>query len=167
MILMVTLIKNIILVDGSGRSPVKADVLIRDKKIVAVGSFPTYKADEVVNGNESYLVPGFIDPDITSDRYLTLFSSPYHKNFIAQGVTSGIIGQCGFSLAPNFYGHIWHCCTVRRDKYLVADTAKIDGPVKQLKNYSPDCSVDCRLCFGAYGHRRRFAQRAVFSGVWS
>lgn len=101
---MTTLIKNILLIDGFGRPPVRANVLIRDDKIMAIGSFPKYKADIIINGNESYLTPGFIDTDITSDRYFTLFSDPLHKNFLIQGVTSGMLGQCGFSLAPHLYG---------------------------------------------------------------
>ncbi len=103
---MTTLIKNIVLVDGSGKPPFKADVLVRDAKIMAVGNFPAYKADRVITGNEAYLVPGFIDTDVTSDRYLTLFSQPAHSNFLKQGVTTTLIGQCGFSLAPNFYGSL-------------------------------------------------------------
>jgi N-acyl-D-amino-acid deacylase len=101
---MTTLIKNVIVVDGSGRSPIKGDVLVRDNKILAIGSFPQYKADKIIFGNEGYLTPGFIDPNVSSDRYLTLFQSPLHKDFLKQGVTSIMIGQCGFSLAPSFYG---------------------------------------------------------------
>lgn len=105
---MTTLIKNILLVDGSGKPPFKADVLINNNKIAAIGSFPNYKADKVIFGNEGYLCPGFIDMNANSDRYLTLFSSPLHKDFLVQGVTSILIGHCGFSLAPTFYGSLNH-----------------------------------------------------------
>ncbi|MBP6855373.1 MAG: amidohydrolase family protein [Candidatus Pacebacteria bacterium] len=106
---MTTLIKNIILVDGTGKNPFKADVLVRDRSIVAVGSFPSFKADKVILGNEGYLMPGFVDLNVSSDRYLTLFTSPLHRDFLLQGVTSILIGQCGFSLAPSFYGALGHC----------------------------------------------------------
>jgi len=105
---MVTLIKNILLVDGSGKPPFKADIIIRDEKILAIGSFPNYKADSVIFGNEGYLVPGFIDVNSGSDRYLTLFSYPLHKDFLLQGITTTIVGHCGFSLAPNLYGQLDH-----------------------------------------------------------
>jgi len=101
---MTTLIKNIFVVDGSGASPVRSDVLVRDNKIVALGSFPNYKADRVILGNEGYLVPGFIDVDAGSDRYMTLFSAPAHTDFLLQGITSVVVGHCGFSLAPMLYG---------------------------------------------------------------
>lgn len=107
-IAMTTLIKNVILVDGSGRPPFKADVIIRDEKILAMGSFPNYKADAVIYGNEGYLVPGFIDVNSGSDRYLTLLSSPIHQDFLLQGITTTLMGHCGFSLAPNLYGQLEH-----------------------------------------------------------
>lgn len=105
---MTTLIKNVMIVDGSGVAPFLGDLLMRDGEIMAVGSFPSYRADAIIPGNEAYLCPGFIDVNASSDRYLTLFSSPLHRNFIEQGVTSILIGQCGFSLAPSLYGPLRH-----------------------------------------------------------
>ena len=103
---MITLIKNIICVDGTGQPPYKADVLIKGKKILAVGSFPSYRADETIMGNEAYCVPGFFDMNASSDKYLTLFSQPWQADFLLQGVTSMMIGNCGFSLSPLFYGSL-------------------------------------------------------------
>jgi len=101
------LIKNIQLIDGSGRPAVKADVLIKDDKISAIGNFPKYRADEVIDGlGSAYLAPGFIDINTDSDHYLTLFSNPSQKDFILQGVTSIIGGHCGASLAPLIYGSL-------------------------------------------------------------
>jgi N-acyl-D-amino-acid deacylase len=105
---MTTLIKNVTIIDGSGTAPFVGDILVRDGEIMAVGRFPTYRADRVVQGNEAYACPGFIDSNASSDRYLTLFSSPIHKNFLEQGITSIVIGQCGFSLAPSLYGPLRH-----------------------------------------------------------
>lgn len=105
---MTTLIKNVIIVDGSGMTPFSGDVLLRDEEIMAVGNFPTYRADRVVQGNGSYACPGFMDVNASSDRYLTLFSAPVHRNFLQQGVTTIVIGQCGFSLAPTLYGPLRH-----------------------------------------------------------
>jgi len=93
-------------VDGSGQSPVKADVLVRDRYIAAVGSFPSFKADDVLFGNEQYLSSGFVDMNASSDRTLALFSEPTFGDFLKQGVTSVLMGQCGFSLAPSVYGSL-------------------------------------------------------------
>jgi N-acyl-D-amino-acid deacylase len=103
---MTTLIKNIVCVDGAGHVPYKADVLIKGKKILAIGSFPSYRADTVIVGNEAYCVPGFFDMNASADKYLTLFSQPAQSDFLKQGVTSMLIGNCGFSLAPLFYGSL-------------------------------------------------------------
>lgn len=103
---MTTLIKNVQVIDGTGKAPFKGDVLLRDRTIVAMGSFPNYQADKIVHGNEGYLCPGFIDVNASSDRYLSLFTSPLHSNFLKQGVTTITVGQCGFSLAPTWYGSL-------------------------------------------------------------
>lgn len=103
---MVLLIKNIQLLDGTGRPPVKADVLVKREKIYAIGSFPNYRADEIIDGMGAYLAPGFIDINTDSDHYLTLFSNPCQKDFLLQGATTIIGGQCGASLAPLLYGSL-------------------------------------------------------------
>ena len=100
------LIKNVQLLDGAGRPAVKADVLVKNDKISAVGSFPKYRADEIIDGMGAYLAPGFIDINTDSDHYLTLFSNPSQKDFLLQGVTTIIGGQCGASLAPLLYGSL-------------------------------------------------------------
>jgi len=103
---MTILIKNIQLLDGSGRAPVKADVLVKNDKISAIGIFPKYRADEIIDGFGAYLAPGFIDINTDSDHYLTLFSNPCQADFVLQGVTTIIGGQCGASLAPLLYGSL-------------------------------------------------------------
>jgi len=113
---MTTVIKNVQIVDGSGRAPFKADVLVREPFIAAVGNFPTFKADEVLFGNEQFLSSGFVDINISSDRTLALFSNPACGDFLQQGITSVLMGQCGFSLAPSLYGTL-HAHQSREDEY--------------------------------------------------
>lgn len=103
---MTTLIKNVQLIDGIGRAPVKADVLVKNDKIFAIGRFSSYKAVHTIDGMGAYLAPGFIDIDNDSDQYLTIFSNPSQKDFLLQGVTTIIGGQCGTSLAPLIYGSL-------------------------------------------------------------
>ncbi|HDH31677.1 MAG TPA: hypothetical protein ENH26_02790 [Candidatus Wolfebacteria bacterium] len=102
----IILIKNIQLLDGTGRPAVKADILVKKEKIYAIGSFPNYEADKIIDGIGAYLTPGFIDINTDSDHYLTLFSNPSQKDFLLQGVTTIIGGQCGASLAPLLYGSL-------------------------------------------------------------
>ncbi|MFA6352734.1 MAG: amidohydrolase family protein [Candidatus Paceibacterota bacterium] len=139
---MTTLIKNIVLVDGSGKAPFKGDVLIRDEKIAAIGSFPSYKADKIIFGNESYLFPGFIDMNASSDRYMTLFSSPLHKDFLSQGITSALIGHCGFSLAPSFYGSLDHFWSWSKTNHVNINWKKVKEFLNVLeKNIKPGVNI--------------------------
>lgn len=82
------------------------DVLINAGKISAIGNFPNKKVGEVVDGQGAYLSPGFIDLDTTSDHHLTLFDDPNQEDFLGQGVTTIIGGQCGASLAPLITGNL-------------------------------------------------------------
>ncbi|MEK7495899.1 MAG: D-aminoacylase, partial [Patescibacteria group bacterium] len=103
---MTILIKNIQLIDGSGRPAFKADVLVKKEKIHAIGNFSRYRANEIIDGMGAYLSPGFIDIDTESDHNLTLFSEPSQKDFLLQGITAIIGGQGGSSLAPLIYGSL-------------------------------------------------------------
>jgi len=108
---MTTLIKNIQLIDGTGKAPYKADILIKKKKISAIGFFPRYGARLTIDGRGAYLSPGFIDIHSSIDRYLELFpkasdaAHPLHA-LLLQGVTTAIGGQDGISLAPLMYGSL-------------------------------------------------------------
>lgn len=103
---MTILIKNVQLLDGAGRPAIKADVLIKNDKISAIGNFPNYKADEIIEALGAYLAPGFIDINNESDHSLEIFSNDYQKNILKQGITSVIGGHGGFSLAPLLYGSL-------------------------------------------------------------
>ncbi len=94
------------IVDGSGRKPYRGDVLIDGRKISAIGNFPSKKADLIIDALGLTVTPGFIDVNTDSDHHLSLFTQPAQKDFLAQGVTTIIGGQCGASLAPLLYGSL-------------------------------------------------------------
>ncbi len=100
------LIKNSLVVDGTGSKPQQLDVLIKDNRISAIGNFSTHPAEMVIDGQGAYLTPGFIDINTDSDHYLSLFSDPIQQDFLLQGVTTIIGGHCGSSLAPLLYGSL-------------------------------------------------------------
>lgn len=100
------LIKNVQIVDGSGQKPFRGDILVDGQKISAIGTGIKKGADEVVDGLGLTAVPGFIDVNTNSDHYLSLFTNPSQKDFLLQGVTTIIGGQCGASLAPLMYGSL-------------------------------------------------------------
>lgn len=100
------LIKNVKIIDGSGKPPYIGDVLISGSKISSIGNFPYKQADQVIEGLGGYLTPGFINIDANIDHRLTLFSHPGQVNFLREGVTTIIGGHCGSSLAPLLDGSL-------------------------------------------------------------
>ena len=98
------LIRSAKIIDGTGKSAYTADVLVDDGKIAAIGFFPTKKVEKTIDGLSYYLAPGFIDIHSDADHSLSIFSNPEQKEYLAQGVTTIIGGNCGSSLAPLLYG---------------------------------------------------------------
>jgi N-acyl-D-amino-acid deacylase len=92
------LIRGGTLIDGSGDPGRPADVAIRDGRIEAVGEFDDWRADAMLDAAGLTVAPGFIDMHTHSDLSLLLNSRAESK--LHQGVTTEVIGQCGFSPAP-------------------------------------------------------------------
>jgi N-acyl-D-amino-acid deacylase len=85
--------------DGTGASPYIADVAVAGDRISAVGpSLPTNKGVAEVDANELAMMPGIVDLHTHSD--VSLVSDPACVSAIAQGVTTQLVGLCGFSAAP-------------------------------------------------------------------
>lgn len=90
-------IRNGTVVDGSGLIPYKADVGIVGNRIAVVGRIKERCANEI--DAEGHVVsPGFIDGHTHLDAQL--FWDPFAGSSCYQGVTSVVMGNCGFSLAP-------------------------------------------------------------------
>ena len=84
-------------VDGSGAPWIRADVLVRDGRIAAVGMLGEVDA-ELLDVDGLVVAPGFIDMHTHSDL-VPLYDSA-HEAKALQGVTLEVIGQDGLSLAP-------------------------------------------------------------------
>lgn len=97
---MTTLVKNGVVYDGTSNAPLRTDILINGEKIIKLGTFSHRKFDKVIDATNALVLPGFIDINSVSDHYLTIFSDPLQGNYIKQGVTTVIGGNCGASLAP-------------------------------------------------------------------
>lgn len=83
------------IVDGTGNSWFNGDVGIRDGKIVFVGKSFSGRAERVVDVKGLVVAPGFIDVHGHVER--TCLEVPTADNFIFDGVTSVITGNCGGS----------------------------------------------------------------------
>ena len=57
-----TLIRDVVLIDGTGSAPIEADILIRGDRIDSIGSeLSVPDGAQVVEGAGKYVVPGLID----------------------------------------------------------------------------------------------------------
>jgi len=87
-----------LVVDGTGAPAYSADVGIRRGRIEAIGDLAAAPAGDRVDARERVVCPGFIDMHSHSD--LSLLLCPTGDSKIHQGVTTEVVGNCGFSPAP-------------------------------------------------------------------
>ena len=94
------LIKNAQLFDGTGNAPVTGDLAVTDGRIVSVGtvSGTAVAATQTIDASGLALMPGIIDNHTHYDAQITWDSGIAPSP--ALGVTTAIIGNCGFTIAP-------------------------------------------------------------------
>ena len=85
------------IIDGSGLPRYQADVGIKGGRITAIGKV-SGPADEVIDAEGHVVAPGFIDGHTHMDAQV--FWDPLGSCSCWHGVTSVVMGNCGFSLAP-------------------------------------------------------------------
>ena len=90
-------VRNGTVVDGTGFPSYRADVGVRDDRIVAIGRIREKGAEEI--DAEGHLVtPGFVDGHTHMDAQV--FWDPLGTCSCWHGVTTAVMGNCGFTLAP-------------------------------------------------------------------
>ena len=92
-----TLIKNVTLIDGSASLPYVADLAVRADRIAAIGT-RLGDAKHTIDGSGLSLMPGIIDNHTHYDAQVTWDS--WCSPSVALGVTTAVIGNCGFTIAP-------------------------------------------------------------------
>lgn len=91
-------IKNGKIIDGTGAPWYRSDVAVVGEKIVKIAPTISSAARKTIDASRLIVCPGFIDAHSHSD--LSLFLNPKAESKIRQGVTTEVIGQCGYSAAP-------------------------------------------------------------------
>jgi len=90
------IIRNGTIVDGTGKPGYFADVAIIGDKIDYIGNLKGVSAPLEIDATGKYVTPGFIDSHSHSD--LNLFANPLCQSAVRQGVTTEVVGNCGFSM---------------------------------------------------------------------
>ncbi len=90
-------IKNGQIIDGTGSPAFAGDVAIKDGKIAAVGKV-TDAAKREINAHGQVVCPGFIDIHTHMDAQLLW--DPLATSSCWQGITTMVMGNCSFSVAP-------------------------------------------------------------------
>jgi len=93
------LIRNVMVIDGSGSAGYRGNVAVADGRIAAVGDIGG-ETERVMDGSDLVAAPGFID--IHSHTDTGLFVDPRAQSKITQGITLELGGNCGFSSGPYF-----------------------------------------------------------------
>jgi N-acyl-D-amino-acid deacylase len=92
------LIRRGVIIDGSGNPGTVGDIALAGGRIAALGLSLADNANKVIDADGLAVTPGFIDVKTHSDFVLPI--NPKAESKVRQGVTTEIIGHCGFSVAP-------------------------------------------------------------------
>jgi N-acyl-D-aspartate/D-glutamate deacylase len=90
-------IKNGMVIDGSGLPRYRGDVGVRHGRIVEIGRIRE-RAREVLDADGQVVAPGFVDGHTHMDAQV--FWDPLGTSSCWHGITSVVMGNCGFTLAP-------------------------------------------------------------------
>ena len=99
------LIKNGFIIDGSGNPGFYGDVAVGEGKIMAIATELECEAERVIDALGLTVCPGFIDPHVHEE--LTVLESGKFEEFLRQGVTTTISGNCGHSITPYSSNNIY------------------------------------------------------------
>jgi len=90
-------IKNGTVIDGSGLPGFRADVGVRHGRIVSIGRIRE-RGRETLDAEGHVVAPGFVDGHTHMDAQI--FWDPLGTSSCYHGITSVVMGNCGFTLAP-------------------------------------------------------------------
>lgn len=122
-----TVIKNGIFVDGLRNPRVRADVGIKDGLIADIGLLDANDAHRVLDANGLIVAPGFIDLHTHYDSQL--FWDPHCSPSGWHGVTTVVVGNCGYGFAP--------CSVADRDRIMLTLSRTEGVPILAMKTGMP------------------------------
>ena len=91
-------IKNGLVIDGSGGARYRADVGVTGRTISKIGRISGVQAKESIDAEGHVVTPGFVDGHTHMDAQI--FWDQLGSSSCYHGVTTVVMGNCGFTLAP-------------------------------------------------------------------
>lgn len=91
------LLRGGVVYDGTGSPPLAASVAVAGGRVIGIGRFDT-DGWQVVDVDGLAIAPGIVDMHTHSD--VSVLSHPACVSAIGQGITTQVVGHCGFSAAP-------------------------------------------------------------------
>lgn len=91
-------LRNCLVVDGTGSRAFRGDIAIGEGEIEAIGDLRGIEAENERQLDGLVVAPGFIDIHSHSD--LSILGHPLGTSKVLQGVTTEVVGNCGLSVAP-------------------------------------------------------------------
>ena len=91
-------IKNGLVIDGTRLPRYRADIAIKNGLVADIGQIPAHAGKRVLDASGLIVAPGFVDLHTHYDAQL--FWDPYCTLSSWHGITSAVIGNCGFGFAP-------------------------------------------------------------------
>lgn len=85
------------IIDGLGGPSFTSDIGVRDKRIVCIGTIHPADIQRVIHAEGLTVAPGFVDVHTHIERNVSAKSQFLAANFVRQGVTTIITGNCGRS----------------------------------------------------------------------
>jgi len=138
------LVRNGLVIDGSGAKGVRADVAVTGGRIARIGNLENAQAAIMIDAAGLVVAPGFIDVHTHADG---IAKHPLAENFIRMGITTVVAGNCGGSaarigealaaiqaagIAPNFATLVGHN-TVRQQVMGSARRAPTADEMEKMK----------------------------------
>ncbi len=93
------LIRNGLVIDGTGTPGKRADVFIKEGMIAEVAPSCAFQADTLIDASGKVVCPGFVDIHRHHDAK-PLNDPDFGRIELAQGITTAVSGNCGISMTP-------------------------------------------------------------------
>ncbi len=132
------LINGATVIDGSGATGVVLDVGVEGDRIVEIAPSIRAESAEVLDAEGLVLAPGFIDVHSHDDFHVLI--EPEVRHNILQGITTVIVGNCGFGAAGSEAGKV-QMKAINEPTADLPDWAGYAGYLEEVDETSPALNV--------------------------